>query len=79
MKNSIRSPQVALTADLPEYGLKIGDVGTVVDITPNGKQYMLEFMDFYGDTVAVIAVRPEQTRPIKSGEIANARAIELQP
>ena len=30
--------QVALTVDLPDYHLKVGDVGTVVDITANGKQ-----------------------------------------
>jgi hypothetical protein len=29
--------QVALTVDLPEHHLKTGDVGTVVDITPNGQ------------------------------------------
>jgi hypothetical protein len=71
--------QVALTTELPEHSLKVGDVGTIVDVTPNAQQYMLEFTDFYGDTIAVIAVRPDQVRRIKSGEIANARTIETQP
>ncbi len=68
--------QVAFTADLPEHHLKVGDVGTVVDITPNGKQYTLEFFNFDGETVAVIPVAPSQVRQIGSREITHARVIE---
>ena len=68
--------QVALTTDLPEYLLKAGDVGTVVDITPNGKQYTLEFFNFDGETVAVVPVLPSQVRQIGSREITHARVIE---
>ena len=52
--------QVALTVDLPDFHLKAVDVGTVVDITPNGKQYTLEFFNFSGDTVAVVPVAPHR-------------------
>ena len=68
--------QVALTVDLPDYHLKAGDVGTVVDITPNGRQYTLEFFNFDGDTVAVVPVAPSQVRRIGSREITHARVIE---
>ncbi|MBI5670358.1 MAG: DUF4926 domain-containing protein [Chloroflexi bacterium] len=67
--------QVALTVDLPDFHLKAGDVGTVVDITPNGKQYTLEFFNFDGDTVAVVPVAPSQVRTISSREIAHARLL----
>jgi hypothetical protein len=68
--------QVALTIDLSDYHLKAGDVETVVDITPNGKQYTLEFVNFDGETIAVIPVAPSQVRRMGSREIAHARVIE---
>jgi hypothetical protein len=68
--------QVALTIDLPDHHLKAGDVGTVVDITPNGRQYTLEFFTFDGETIAVVPVAASQVRQISSREIANARVIE---
>lgn len=66
--------QVALTEDIPEFGLITGDVGTVVDITPNGKQYTLEFFNFSGDTVAVVPVKPEQIRRIANDEVMHTRS-----
>ncbi len=54
--------QVALIVDLPQYGLEMGDVGTVVDITPNARQITLEFFNFEGYTIAVIPVSPEQVQ-----------------
>lgn len=67
--------QVALTEDIPDSGLKSGDVGTVVDITPNARQLTLEFFNFAGDTVAVIAVRPDQVRRLADNEVMHARAV----
>ena len=68
--------QVALTVDLLDYHLKTGDVGTVVDITPNGKQVTLEFFNFDGETIAVVPVSASQVRQIGSREVAHARVIE---
>ncbi len=68
--------QVALTIDLTEHHLIAGDVGTVVDITANGKQCTLEFFNFDGDTVAVVPVSPEQVRRINSNEVTHARVME---
>jgi hypothetical protein len=67
--------QVALTQDLPEYRLIAGDVGTVVDITPNEKQYTLEFFNFSGDTIAVVPVASSQIRAVGSNEVAHARVM----
>jgi hypothetical protein len=69
--------QVALTVDLPEYHLKAGDVGTVVDITPNGQQYTLEFFNFAGDTIAVVPVKASQVRPLGRQEITHARVLDF--
>ena len=68
--------QVALTVDLPEYHLKAGDVGTVVDITPNGKQYTLEFFNFDGETIAVVPVKLTDIRRVGNKEITHARVME---
>lgn len=68
--------QVALTVDLPDYHLRSGDVGTVVDITPNGKQYTLEFFNFDGETVAVVPVPALNVRRIGSKEVTHARVME---
>jgi hypothetical protein len=44
---------VVLVVDLPEYGLKPGDVGTVVLVHLSGG-YEVEFMALDGETIAVI-------------------------
>ncbi len=56
---------VILTVDLPEQGLRAGDVGTVVDrhVVP-GKEdgYCVEFFDMTGQTVAVVTMPAHQLR-----------------
>jgi uncharacterized protein DUF4926 len=64
-----------LAQDLPKYGLKSGDVGTIVMVHPAGG-YEVEFMTLDGETVAVTSLSSEQVRPIARGEIAHARGIE---
>lgn len=68
--------QVALTEDLNEYGLKAGDVATIVDITPNGRQVTLEFFNFEGETVIVVPVKPEQVRRLAHNEVMHARLVK---
>ena len=64
-----------LARDLPEYGLKAGDVGTVVLVHPAGG-YEVEFITLDGQTVAVTSLSLDEVRPIGRHEIANAREIE---
>jgi len=66
---------VVLTVDLLEYGLKRGDVGTVV-LVHGAEGYEVEFMTLDGQTVAVVSLATEQVRPVGARrEIAHARAI----
>jgi hypothetical protein len=65
---------VVLVVDLPEYGLKPGDVGTVVLVHLSGG-YEVEFMALDGETIAVISLEDGQIRPIARREIAHARNI----
>ena len=67
---------VVLTTDLPEYGLKSGDIGTVVLVHRGGAGYEVEFVTLDGETVAVVSVSAEQVRPVGENEIAHVRALE---
>ena len=68
--------RVALTLDLPEYHLKSGDMGTVVDITSDGQEVTIEFFTLDGETYAVVPVLVSQVRRVGSREIAHARVVE---
>ena len=67
---------VALTADLPNHGLAVSDVGAVVHVYEDGHSYLTEFTTYDGRTVAVAKVSADQTRPLGSKEIHHARAFE---
>jgi hypothetical protein len=67
---------VVLACDLPEHGLKRGDVGTVV-LVHTGAGYEVEFMTLDGETLAVVSLRDEQLRPIGRREIAHARVVQV--
>ena len=72
---------VVLTDDLPEYGLRRGDIGTVVLVHQGGAGYEVEVVALDGETVAVVSLSREQVRPVAQREIAHARTVEssLQP
>jgi len=53
---------VVLTTELPEYGLRAGDEGTVVHAFGGGAAYLVEFTTPEGDTIDVIEVQPDQIR-----------------
>jgi len=66
---------VVLTTDLPDYGLKKGDIGTVVLVHRDGIGLKVEFMTLDGETVAVVSLLSSQVRPIGHREIAHARPV----
>jgi hypothetical protein len=66
---------VVLTEDLPEHGLKRGDIGTVV-LVHGRSGYEVEFMTLDGETLAVTSLTVRQVRPIGRREIAQARLVE---
>jgi hypothetical protein len=67
--------RIVLAIDLQEYGLKEGDIGTVVLVHQRDKGYEVEFMTLDGETVAVISLFPAQVRPIGRREIAQSRVM----
>jgi hypothetical protein len=66
---------IVLAEDIPEFGLKAGDIGTVVLIHRGGEGYEIEFMALDGKTVAVATLRADQVRPARHGEIPHARFV----
>jgi hypothetical protein len=66
---------VTLASDLPEYNLRRGQVGTVVEILAEGKAFEVEFSDRDGRTYESIGLRPDQImvlhyEPIKTEPIS---------
>ncbi|HEY9653147.1 MAG TPA: DUF4926 domain-containing protein [Coleofasciculaceae cyanobacterium] len=51
---------VALTVNLPEFKLRRGQVGTVVEILADGRAFEVEFCDRTGRTYESLGLRPEQ-------------------
>jgi hypothetical protein len=70
---------VILTRDIPEGGLRAGDVGTVVDrhVVPGVAEegYSLEFFDMTGNTVAVVTLPASALRIPTPADRPAARAL----
>ena len=69
--------QIVLREDLPQNGLKAGDIGTVALVHQNDKGYEVEFVALDGETIAVISLFADQVRSIKEREIARVRRVDL--
>ena len=71
------SPVVSLI-DVPEYDLRAGDVGTVVDVHTKGAPgvgYSVEFLTMCGDTIAVLELEATQIRPTRATDVAHVREL----
>lgn len=69
--------RVVLTTDLPEEGLRVGDVGVVVEhyaargSVPEG--YEVEFFAVTGETVVVVSVPATNIRDATGHDILSVR------
>lgn len=66
---------VVLKSDIEKYGLKKGDIGTVVHIYDEGKALEVEFMAATGKTVAVLTLAPDDIRTMVRNEILHVRGF----
>lgn len=66
---------VVLVRDLPDQGLKEGDIGTVVLVHKGGAGYEVEFTTLGGETLAVITVAADAVRAVGEHEIAHVRDV----
>ena len=72
--------EVVLTKDIPERGLKKGDVATIVEHHPvsNGEDgYSLELFNALGDTIAVITLPESAIEPLTEDEIFSVRSMAI--
>lgn len=51
---------VALTEDLPEYHLRRGQVGVIVEVFDNGNAFEVEFSDRQGRTYQSVGIEPRK-------------------
>ena len=70
--------RVALRIDLPEHGLRKGDVSIIVEHLP-GKDcedgYALEVFNAIGDTIAVITVPESAVEPLTADVIPSVQPL----
>ncbi len=70
--------RVALKVDLPEEGLRKGDVATIVEHLP-GKDcedgYALEVFNAVGETISVVTVPQSAVEPLTANQILSARSL----
>jgi hypothetical protein len=67
--------RVVLLKDVPEEGLKAGDVGTVVHVYRNGEAFEVEFMALDGRTVAIVTLPALHVRTVSSRDITHVREL----
>jgi hypothetical protein len=66
---------VVLNRDLPEHGLRRGDLGAVVDVhAPDGLD--VEFVLASGKTQALVSLRETDVRAVGDGDLIAVRAMK---
>ena len=72
--------EVALTRDLPEHGLKAGDIAMLVDFVPHPsdgeKGCVLEVFNAIGESFTTIAVPISAVETLRSDEVLSVRPLE---
>jgi hypothetical protein len=66
---------VVLERDVPEHGLRKGDVGTVVHCYEEGRAFEVEMMTVDGTTSAVLTLPLSDVRPLGRHDILHAREV----
>lgn len=72
--------QAALSTSIPKYGLREGDVVTLVEFLEGDENlpdaYICEVFNAVGDTIAVCTVKENQLHALSKSEILHVRALE---
>lgn len=67
--------RIALAVDLSEHSLRAGDIGLVHHIYSDHQAYVVEFVDFGGDLIALVTLNPDQVRRLDVASIPSIRRI----
>lgn len=65
---------VVLQKDVPEYGLRRGDVGAIVEVY-GGDGFEVEFITGSGRTQALVTLGPADVRPVADSEMLAVRSV----
>lgn len=66
---------VVLIKDLPKYGLKAGDIGTIVErYEPDGIE--VEFVTASGRTRALVTLKTNDVRTIADSDVLTVRSLD---
>ena len=71
--------EMALTHDIPDHGLRRGDVVRLVDhhIAQGGREgYSVEVCNAVGDTIVVTTVDASSLEPLQSDEVFSIRHLK---
>ncbi len=72
--------QIALTGEIPEHGLRRGDIARVVEKIPpessDPTSYVLEVSNALGESMNVIIVKANQIEPLQNDEYFSVRHME---
>ena len=63
---------VVLARDMPEHGLKSGDLGTVVEVYDRG-EIEVEFATVSGEAQAILTLNHNEVRDAKGDEMPSVR------
>ena len=66
---------VVVTTDLPEYVLRAGDLGAVVQVYPLSA-FEVEFVTAAGGTQAVVTLRADQLRAVGKKDLLAVRKLD---
>ncbi len=65
---------VVLDRDLPQHGLRAGDLGAVVEVyEPNGLD--VEFVTASGKTQALVTLDINDVRPVQENDLVTVRSV----
>jgi len=71
--------RVALARDLDEYGLRRGDVATIVDTVPHPAGgptgLVIEVTNALGESLQVVVVAPDDIEPLHANEVLAVRPL----
>ncbi len=68
---------VALTENIADHGLQIGDIGTIVHKYEEGKAFEVEFVSAEGKTIALLTLTHNSIRKVTGNEMLHVRKLEL--
>jgi hypothetical protein len=66
---------VVLSRDLPDHGLRAGDLGAIVQVyEPDGLE--VEFVSAAGKTEALVTLEESDVRPVADGDLIAVRRLD---